>query len=159
MAQYFLESSALAKRYKQETGTSFINKLFLNPQNKLFYLNLTIVEIRKIFYRLWKYPQTFENDFQISDEEFGRLESRFYADIQQMTRIDFTQDMIDKTNDILEKQWLKSVFDLAHLSAYLIIIQEYPEMIFVCSDKRSNLIDSAKQFVSEQKIIVPEMAY
>lgn len=159
MAQYFLESSALAKRYKQETGTSFVNKLFLNPQNKLFYLNLAVVEIRKIFYRLWMYPQTFENDVQINDDDFRSLESRFYADIQKMTRIDFTQDMIDKANDILEKQWLKSVFDLVHLSSYLIITQDYPEMIFVCSDKRSNLINASRQFIPDQKIIVPEMTY
>ncbi len=82
MAKYFLESSALIKRYKQESGTDFVNSLF-KDSHQLFYLNLTIIEIRKVFYRLWKYPQHLENDNlnPITESEFSNLESRFAADL------------------------------------------------------------------------------
>jgi predicted nucleic acid-binding protein len=153
MAQYFLESSALAKRYKQETGTNFVNSLFLNTTHELFYLNLGIIEVRKILYRLWKYPQT-PNENPISEEIFKQLMGRFSADIQRMNRIVFTEEMIDRTANILEKQWLKSVFDLAHLSAYLITAEEYPKLVFVCSD--NDLINAAAQFVRAENIIIPE---
>lgn len=66
MARYFLESSAFIKRYKREFGTDFVNSLFGNA-HELFYLNLAIVEIRKVFYRLWKYPQNLQGDIQITN--------------------------------------------------------------------------------------------
>jgi len=154
MAKYFLESSALAKRYKQESGSNFVNSLF-SGAHELFYLNLAIVEIRKVFYRLWKYPQILENDVQITDQEFRKLESRFAADIIQMQKIEFTEEMIGRVAAILERRWLRSVFDLAQLTAYLITKDEYPDLIFVCSDK-SNLVETAKEMAGEEFVIIPE---
>ncbi|OIO72213.1 MAG: hypothetical protein AUJ85_10630 [Elusimicrobia bacterium CG1_02_37_114] len=54
MAKYFLESSAFLKRYKEEPGSDYVNNLFTNTSELLF-LNLAIVEIRKVFFRLYKY--------------------------------------------------------------------------------------------------------
>lgn len=67
MSKYFLESSAFIKRYKSETGSDVVNNLF-NNNHGLFYLNLAIIEIRKVFYRLWKYP--LHQDNRITEEEF-----------------------------------------------------------------------------------------
>jgi hypothetical protein len=72
-----------------------------------------------------------------------------------MKRINFTDEMIEKSTSILEKVWLKSVFDLAQLSAYLIAKETYPDLIFVCSDK-SRLIEAAKLFVDVNHIKIPE---
>ena len=120
MGHYFLESSALVKRYKQETGTAFIDRLFAEETHELFYLNLAVIEIRKVFYRLWKYPQGGEKEVQITDEAFMALEKAFANDLRRMRRIAFTEDMIDQSIKILEQVWVRSVFDLAHLSAYLV---------------------------------------
>ncbi|HUO77355.1 MAG TPA: type II toxin-antitoxin system VapC family toxin [Thermodesulfovibrionales bacterium] len=152
MPKYFLESSAFIKRYKSEIGSDVVNSLF-NNNHDLFYLNLAIVEIRKVFYRLWKYP--LHQDDQISENEYKALVSRFATDLLQMQRIVFTEEMIAQTDSILERVWVPNIFDFAQLSAYLIAKQEYPDMIFVCSDERSKLIDAVKQFVPTNDFIIP----
>lgn len=149
MARYFLESSAFLKRYKNESGSNFVNHLF-NYNSELLYLNLAIVEIRKVFFRLWKYPQT--GDTQITESEFKMLESRFAADILNLQRVEFTEEMILFTTEILKKMWIKSVFDLAHLSAYLVTNKIFSDLIFVCSDE--TIANAAKQFVNESNVIL-----
>ena len=152
MSKYFLESSAFIKRYKSETGSDVVNNLF-NNNHGLFYLNLAIIEIRKVFYRLWKYP--LHQDNRITEEEFKALVSRFAADTLQIYKIVFTEEMIERADSILERAWVPNIFDLTQLSAYLIAREEYPDMIFVCSDERSKLIEGVKHFVQEGDIIVP----
>ena len=152
MSKYFLESSAFIKRYKSEIGSDVVNNLF-NKNHDLFYLNLAIIEMRKVFYRLLKYP--LNQDGQITEEEFNRLNRLFDADILQLHRIVFTEEMIEEATSVLKKTWVPNIFDLAQLSAYLIAKQEYPDMIFVCSDERSKLIEGVKQFVPDTDIIIP----
>src|SRR4030042_1154592 len=115
MSKYFLESSAFIKRYKPEIGSDVVNNLF-NNNNDLFYLNLAIIEIRKVFYRLWKYP--LHQDNRITEEEFKALVSRFAADTLQIYKIVFTEEMIERADSILERAWVPNIFDLTQLSAY-----------------------------------------
>ncbi|MEK7522087.1 MAG: hypothetical protein AAB569_00760, partial [Patescibacteria group bacterium] len=122
MSKYFLESSAFTKRYKSENGSVFVDKLF-EGEHTLFYLNLAILEVRKVIFRLWKNP--LEQDNQIIEEEYNNLESRFAADIQKMIRIEFSEEMINKSLEFLKtasenNAWIKTSFDLAQLTAYLI---------------------------------------
>ncbi len=152
MGEYFLESSAFAKRYKEEKGSDFINRLFLE-NHKLFYLNLTILEIQKIFYRLYKYPQ--KGEPKITQHEFEALTSRFADDLLKMHKINFTDEMIGRAIGIFEKVWIRSIFDLAQLSGFLIAKEEYPDLIFVCSDVK--LAEAAKIFIKESEIIIPEL--
>jgi len=154
MAKYFLESSAFVKRYKKEKGSDFVNNLFIEGHD-LFYLNLAIVEVRKVFYRLYLWPQNLEGDIQITEEEFQKLESEFATDLLKMHKIDFTNEMIERTTAILKKIWLKSVFDLAQLSSFLIAKEVYPDLIFICSEK-SKLIKAARVFVNPTDIKIPE---
>lgn len=152
MPKYFLETSAFLKRYKDEAGSDLVNSLF-NNRHVLFFLNLAIIEIRKVFYRLRKYP--LQQDDPITEEDFNALSSLFASDILQMQRIKFTEEMIGQAITSLERVWVPNIFDLTQLSAYLIAKQEYPDMIFVCSDERSKLIEGVRQFVQEGNIIVP----
>ena len=155
MAKYYLESSAFVKRYKKEKGSDFINQLF-SEEHDLLYLNLAILEIRKVFYRLYLWPQSLEGDIRITKEQFLASNTQFTQDLQKMKKISFTNEMVEKSTHILEKIWLKSIFDLAQLSAYLIAKEEYPDLIFVCSEKRSKLIEAAKLFVDVNNIKIPE---
>jgi uncharacterized protein len=155
MSNYFIESSALIKRYKTEAGSDVVNGLFDNGNN-LFYLNLAIIEVRKVFYRQWKYP--LQQDIQINEEEFSALENRFAADIQQMNRVEFTEEMIQETANVLDSVWVPSVFDLVQLTSYLISRQSYPDLIFVCSDERSRLVEAAKNVVPKTSVLVPEVS-
>ena len=43
MTRYFLESSALVKRYKQEPATDVVDGLFAGD-DELYYLNLAVIE-------------------------------------------------------------------------------------------------------------------
>ena len=102
---------------------------------------------------MWKYP--LQQDDPITEEEFKALSSKFAEDILQMQRIEFTEEMIGQAISALERAWIPNIFDLAQLSAYLIAKREYSDMIFVCSDERSKLIEGVKQFVQKGDIIVP----
>jgi len=118
MANYYLETSAFLKRYKQEKGSNFVNQLIEDNSSSIFYLNLTIAEISKVFFRLYKYPQDLEKDKQISKEVFENLQGQFAQDLLKMKKISLTEEIIEKTKKILEKDYLKSVIDLLHLSAF-----------------------------------------
>ena len=153
MAKYFLDSSAFTKRYKEERGSDYINNLF-GGGHELFYLNLAIVEVRKVFYRLRYYPQIVEGDIQTTDEDFRLAQGQFAADLLQMERVVLTEEMISNTETILQSNWLRSSFDLAHLSAFLITRQEHPEIILVSAD--GSLCDVARQLAGEDAVINPE---
>ena len=154
MAKYYLDSSALTKRYKRtESGSNFVSNLF-SGGHQLFYLNLAIIEVRKVFYRLRHHPQSIEGDVQTSDADFQLAQNQFAADLQQMQRVVLTEEMISNTETILQNHWLKSAFDLAHLSAFLITRQEHPDIILVSAD--GPMCDVARQLVSTTDVINPE---
>ncbi len=158
MSKYFFESSAFTKRYKSEDGSSFVDQLF-NNNNELFYLNLAILEVRKVIFRLWKNPMN--QDSPISEQDYRSLESRFASDIQKMKRIEFTEEMINKSLQILETAsnsnvWIKTSFDLAQLTTYLTAKEEINDLAFVCADECSQLINAAKIFVGDSYIVIPK---
>ena len=154
MPNYYLETSAFLKRYKQEKGSNFVSQLIEDNSSSIFYLNLTIAEISKVFFRLYKYPQRLEGDKQITEEDFNNLQSQFASDLLKMKKISLTDEIIENTKKILEKGYLKSTIDLLHLSAFLITKGEFPETKLVSAD--GNIIEIAKKFISESDIINPE---
>jgi uncharacterized protein len=52
MPRYFLDSSALVKRYHPEVGTSFVESLFDQATNRFLISRLAIVELHSCFARL-----------------------------------------------------------------------------------------------------------
>lgn len=155
MAKYFLETSALVKRYKPERGSGFIDGLFASGHD-LYYLNLSLVEVQKMFIRLWKYPQHHEGDVRIQEQEYLSLETSLANDLLQMQRIELTEEMITRTREVLNHSWLKSALDTLFLAAYLVTKDQYPDIIFVSSDIGSNLVPVAKGMVGDQFVIIPE---
>jgi len=154
MANYYLETSAFLKRYKQERGSYLVNQLIEENSPSIFYLNLTIAEVNKLFFRLYKYPQQLEKDTRISERIFHSLQSQFASDLLKMKKVLLTEETIEKSKRILEKGYLKSVIDLLHLSAFLIIKEEFSEIKLVSAD--GNITEIAKKFVQESDIINPE---
>jgi len=159
MTRYFIESSALIKRYKLENGSQAVNDLF-ESGNELFCLSLAAMEIRKVFYRLWKYPlqQDTQQGVQVTEKEFHNLESRFAADLSVIQRVEFTEEMVRRSTEIIDKAWVPNIFDLAQLTAYMITKEEYNDIIFVCSDVRSGLIDATKTLYGDEQLLIPEQA-
>lgn len=154
MANYYLETSAFLKRYKQEKGSNFVSQLIEDDSSSIFYLNLTIAEVNKVFFRLYKYPQPLDQDKQISKEVFESLQAQFAQDLLKMKKISLTEEIIGKTKKILEKGYLKSVIDLLHLSAFLITKEEFPDIRLVTSD--GEIIGIAEKFIYKSAIITPE---
>jgi predicted nucleic acid-binding protein len=157
MSRYFIESSALIKRYKSENGSQAVNDLF-ESGNELFCLSLAVMEIRKVFYRLWKYPlqQDTQQGVQVNEEEFHNLESRFAADLSVVQRIEFTEEMVRRSTEIINRVWVPNIFDLAQLTVYMITKEEYNDIIFVCSDVRSGLINATKALYGDDQLLIPE---
>lgn len=154
MANYYLETSAFLKRYKQEKGSNFVNQLIEDNSSSIFYLNLTIVEISKVIFCLYKYPQVIGEVQPISKELFDSLQAQFADDLIKMKKIALTEEIIEKTREILEKGYLKSL-DLLHFATFLIVKKEFLDVKLISADR--NIIEVAKIFVPESDSINPEV--
>ncbi|MGE0537892.1 MAG: type II toxin-antitoxin system VapC family toxin [Pirellulales bacterium] len=73
MARYFLDSSALVKRYHHESGSSKVEQLFAGPGNRLLISRLALVEVRSSFARLVR-------EQVLTGSNYGRLAMRLDAD-------------------------------------------------------------------------------
>jgi uncharacterized protein len=64
MARYFLDSSALVKRYHMESGSSAVAALVAEPGNQFFISRLALVELHSCFARLVREALLTNADFQ-----------------------------------------------------------------------------------------------
>lgn len=74
MRRYFLDSSALVKRYHIEEGTERVVQLFAVPDGQVFISRLAWVELHSSFARLVR-------ERAISSAQFQSLIARFQADV------------------------------------------------------------------------------
>ncbi len=74
MARYFLDSSALVKRYHLESGSSEIAVLFNTTGNQFLISRLALVEVHSTFARLVR-------EGILTATDFGKLIARLDADI------------------------------------------------------------------------------
>lgn len=74
MARYFLDSSALVKRYHQESGADDVERLMDAPGNRFFISRLAIVEIHSCFARLVR-------EGMLANVDFEKLIARLKADV------------------------------------------------------------------------------
>lgn len=80
MPRYFLDTSALVKRYHQESGASQVAGLFTEPGNRCFISRLAFVEGYSCFARLVR-------EAVLKKEEFGKVISRLDQDAASGTLI------------------------------------------------------------------------
>ncbi|MDI6602963.1 MAG: type II toxin-antitoxin system VapC family toxin [Patescibacteria group bacterium] len=153
MANYYLETSAFLKRYKQEKGSAFVNQIIEDSSSVILYLNLTLVEVNRVLFCLYKYPQAIGEVQPISKDVFDSLIAQFGDDLLKMKKIVLTEEIIKETREILEKRYLKSL-DLLHLATFLIVKKEFLDVKLISADR--NIIEVAKTFVPENDIINPE---
>src|SRR5580692_6134860 len=74
MARYFLDSSALVKRYHQESGTSVVEGLFSSQEHRFFISRLALVEVHSAFARLVR-------DRLLREGDLGKLVARLQDDV------------------------------------------------------------------------------
>jgi len=140
---YFLESSAFTKRYTRESGSYFMDELFLG-NNQLFYLSISYCEILKVFYRIYKYPQL--NEHQITEYEFNILNAKLSEDLLHSNRIALTNEILNKSREILSIGYLKSSIDILHLAGFLVTKGFYNNLILVTAD--DDLAELAMKFTN-----------
>ena len=74
MARYFLDSSALVKRYHAENGTTDVEALFKALGNRFFVSRLALVEVHSSLARLVR-------EGILTDKVFGELIARLEEDV------------------------------------------------------------------------------
>jgi len=137
---FFVESSALVKRYKSEPGSDYMDAIMSGQENRLFFLNITILEVQKLIYRLRFHPQSAHSGIEASIDEqtFRNLLSQSSRDFLQMKVVQLTQAMIHRAASILPNYWIPSSVDLLQVAAFLETRTVYPMVQFVCADERLN---------------------
>lgn len=141
---YFLESSAFVKRYIREHGSTFIDKLF-SGNNQLFYLSITFCEVLKVFYRFYKYTQ--HNEQRITETEFNGLKALFESDLLHAKRVALTNEILNKSREILDIGYIKSSIDILQIACFLITKEVYPDLILITAD--DDLADLTMKFTDK----------
>jgi len=138
MAVYFLDSSALVKRYINETGSNWMLKLFGSTlSNDFFVAAVTGVEIvAAVTRRARNGSITAANAALVCNQ----LKSDLRTDYQV---IEITEEIINSGMALAETQGLRG-YDAVQLAAgcainELCIANELPPIIFVSADEELNL--------------------
>ena len=76
MQYYFLDTSALVKRYHQETGTKIIDKIFDSEEKVIIISNISISEFVSALNRK-------KNEKEITQDDLGLVLSKFYSDVME----------------------------------------------------------------------------
>jgi predicted nucleic acid-binding protein len=126
---YFVDTSALFKRYQSEKGTPLVCRILEATDQPAFISSITIIEIISNLKRLY------EIDKITTEEQFLQQRSFFYEDINRLgiTLLDLTAEDIIKAEDLILKRYMKPV-DSIQLAIALNLRRD--NMTFVSADRR-----------------------
>lgn len=124
---YFLDTSALFKRYVQEEGSDVVDRLF-KEKNLLFISSLTLCEVISNLRRL------VDVDKVISEKEFICLRATFLGDVGDglLDIIEITTSILLKSLEIVSKKYVTPL-DAIQLATALSLPEK---SVFVCSDRK-----------------------
>ena len=93
---YFLDTSALVKRYRYEIGTHTIDKIFLEKAAEIMICSLSISEVASALNKHLRKKE-------ISTNDFHKTLDRFYTDIRTQTIaiLDIKQDAFFRANNLI----------------------------------------------------------
>jgi uncharacterized protein len=117
----FFDSSALAKRYVQESGTQQVNDVFLQT-DQVFASMIALPEIISALTR-----KRIEKD--ITREQFDEQKKELLLDFQDYSVCDLTQEVLTRTIQLIEQHSLRTL-DAIHLASAM----EAKVDVFVSSD-------------------------
>jgi len=126
---YFVDTSALFKRYQPEKGTALVSQILEESNQSVYISSITIVEIVSNLKRL------FEIDRITSEEQFLKQRAFFYRDIRTLgiTILDVSADDIIKAEDLILKRYMKSI-DSIQIAIALNLKRD--DITFISSDRR-----------------------
>jgi uncharacterized protein len=125
---YFIDTSALFKRYTDEPGSEVVQKVFAEKANR-FISQLTITEVVSNLKRLA------EIDHHITDAEFKQVMKIFLGEIASgvIYTLDVTPKVVLLSVDLCSENYLTPI-DALQLATALSIKSSNPH--FVCSDHK-----------------------
>lgn len=125
---YFIDTSALFKRYTDEPGSEVVNRVFAEKASR-FISQLTITEVVSNLKRLA------EIDHLISDAEFKQVMKIFLGEIAggAIYTLDVTPKVVLLSVDLCSEHYLTPI-DALQLATVLSIKSSNP--LFVCSDHK-----------------------
>ncbi len=137
MSHYYLDASALVKRYVDEAGSDWLRATVAPVRlSLLFTSRMTIVEVISAFARRVR-------DGSLTFEEFATARDVFRGDcLNEYQIMPPTMTVIDLTCALLERHPLRA-YDATHLATALgaqqfLVAQGYPPLTFLCADDRLN---------------------
>jgi predicted nucleic acid-binding protein len=148
MAVYYLDTSALVKRYAQERGTAWILGLTeVTAEHDLYTVRVTGPEMIAALFRKARAGE-------IPPDEASRLAENFRADWRgQYQIVEVTAHLADKAMALAEKHGLRG-YDAVHLASAVALQQvregmELPSLIFVSADAQQREAAAVEGFPVE----------
>lgn len=152
MPTYYLDSSAVIKRYQSEDGSPEVNRIIEEADSTRFIARLSLVEVQRAFARRLRTRD-------IADQEYDRLRFGFYADLRRRRlRVKEITPLHYRAAVRLVQQYaptqtvpLLRTLDALHLAVALDIRERDGLDTFVCTDK--DLCDVAK--AEQLSVLIP----
>lgn len=138
MARYFLDSSALVKRYHQESGTIDVGKLFDAPENRFFVSRLALVEVHSSLARLVR-------ESVLTETGYGELVARLEEDVASglLSVAAVSSRQLDRAAAILRTHGLTHnvrTLDAIHLATAQALHERSRLTGFVAADRKLLLV-------------------
>ena len=143
MTTYYVDTSALAKRYVDETGSSWLRRrLTAEPLPSVVVVHLAIVEMTSALTRRMR-------EGRLTQTEYAQLQSAFRSDCLNEYEIAVAAgSVVDEAVRLLEAYPLRA-YDAVHLATALVANQRLIDggltpLIFLSADDRMNDAASAE---------------
>ena len=136
MIIFFFDTSALVKRYYDETGTETVDSLIEAEDNQVVISSLSIIETVSAFRRKYNTGELSQSDM---DELLG---SFFQEALEEFVILPMEESVLQFSFDLILNHDLRTL-DSLQLSAALSIDPEADELTFVCAD--ADLVSVAAQ--------------
>jgi predicted nucleic acid-binding protein len=137
VSRYYLDASALVKRYVDESGSDWLRStLVVAPPPLLFTSRMTIVEVTSAFARRAR-------EGSLTPDEFAAACDAFRGDcLNEYQIMPPTMAIVDLACGLLEQHALRA-YDVLHLASALgaqqfLAAQDYPSLTFLSADDRLN---------------------
>ena len=126
-AIYYLDTSALVKRYHPERGTTYLDTVFVEADATFIIVSITIAELTSALVRK-------QEAGEISEEGLRHTLSKFSEDlIREYWILDIERHHIHQAQQLILRHSLRTL-DSLQLSLLLVVRDLSP--VFLCSDAR-----------------------
>lgn len=132
---HFFDTSALVKRYYEESGTETVDRIIESEENRVAISSLSVIETVSAFRRKM-------NTGELAREDVDVLLGSFFEEaLDQFVLIPMEESILQFSFDLVLEDDLRTL-DSLQLAAGLAVDAEVEKMVFVCAD--SDLVATAE---------------